>query len=158
MFVLCAVVPYFILTKSSCTSTTSCQMLMPPIETEPMFHTAKLNTVNYSISTTLNSSKSKYTQAREPSSALYLHNLSDHTRMRYLLARVQPCDTRGVDAALPQNPLVKYSRMLSPYLIHAQTIDAVIGRIRLDNSWAIIDRSRSGARTQFINDEGNDID
>lgn len=46
--------------------------------------------------------------------------------------------------------------MKSPEIIHISTVSAVVGRIELvDNVWAIIDRSDHGARTQFVDEEGN---
>jgi hypothetical protein len=89
---------------------------------------------------------------------LYLRNSSDNTREPYLLALIKPCETAGLDAALPENPLVRYTRTLGPHMVHMQTINSVIGRIQLDNGWAIIDWSRSGACTQFIDNVGNDFD
>ncbi|CAE6488550.1 unnamed protein product [Rhizoctonia solani] len=75
----------------------------------------------------------------------------------YLLARVQECNTDGTDAADPRVRLVKYARLSTPDIIHAITISAVIGRVRCnDGQWAIVDRSSSGSRTQFVDDEGNE--
>ncbi|CAE6541180.1 unnamed protein product [Rhizoctonia solani] len=75
----------------------------------------------------------------------------------YILARVQECDTDGRDAADPRVRLVKYTKLSTPDIIHASTISAVIGRVRCsDGQWAIVDRSSSGARTQFVDDEGNE--
>ncbi|KAB5587614.1 hypothetical protein CTheo_8947 [Ceratobasidium theobromae] len=83
----------------------------------------------------------------------------DDTREPYLLVRVKECQTGGFDAALPKNPLVTYRRIGTPDIIHIESINAVIGRISLDNNtWAIIDRSRNGARTQFVQDDGEDFD
>jgi hypothetical protein len=76
-----------------------------------------------------------------------------------LLVRVKECNARGLDAALPTSPVVLYSRMSSPDIIHIETVNAVIGRMKFNhNTWAIIDRSRSGARTQFVDEEGDDFD
>jgi hypothetical protein len=88
---------------------------------------------------------------------LYLHNLSDDTLMPYLLARVEPCDTDGLDAASPAHPVVTYTQqdVGSPIIIHVNTIVAVVGRIQMGNTWAIVDRSRDNVRTQFMDDEGN---
>jgi hypothetical protein len=75
----------------------------------------------------------------------------------YLLARVQECNTDGTNAADPRVRLVKYTRLSSPDIIPVNTISAVIGRVRYDSHhWAIVDRSSSGARTQFVDDEGNE--
>jgi hypothetical protein len=89
-----------------------------------------------------------------------LKYLSDGTRTPYLLARVTPCNTRGLDAALRENPVVTFdsAQMVrtSPDIIHINTIVAVVGRIHMGgNKWAIVDRSRSGACTQFVDEEGN---
>jgi hypothetical protein len=40
-------------------------------------------------------------------------------------------------------------------MIHTNTIVAVVGRIQMGNTWAIVDRSWGNARTQFVDDEGN---
>ncbi|GAB1527436.1 hypothetical protein RhiTH_010611 [Rhizoctonia solani] len=84
----------------------------------------------------------------------------DGAHVPYLLARVTECVTGGVDAARRGTPLVRYNRELRPRIIHIETIVAVIGRVHLgDKEWAIIDRSRDGARTQFLDDDGNiDLD
>jgi hypothetical protein len=73
----------------------------------------------------------------------------------YLLARIQECNTRGLDATRPENPIVTYNRLDSPEIIHLGTVHAVVGRIKVGgrNIWAIVDRSR-GARTQFNNENG----
>ncbi|KAH7335060.1 hypothetical protein B0J17DRAFT_733100, partial [Rhizoctonia solani] len=41
---------------------------------------------------------------------------SNDTRRPYLLAFIQPCDTRGMDATLPETPVVTYERMLTPHM------------------------------------------
>ncbi|CUA77659.1 hypothetical protein RSOLAG22IIIB_12749 [Rhizoctonia solani] len=75
----------------------------------------------------------------------------------YLLARVRECNTDGNDAADPRAHLVTYTELSSPDIIHAKAISAVIGRVSCGgNTWAIVDRSSSGARTQFVDDEGNE--
>jgi hypothetical protein len=44
----------------------------------------------------------------------------------------------------------------SPDIIHIDTIVAVVGRIHMGgNNWAVVDRSRGGARTQFVDEDGN---
>lgn len=43
----------------------------------------------------------------------------------------------------------------SPHIIHANTIVALVGRIQMGNTWAIVDRSRGNARTQFLDDNGD---
>ena len=81
------------------------------------------------------------------------------TREPYLLARVQECMTGGLDATLRENPLVTYTRMKTPDIIHIESINAVIGRVDIGNrTWAIIDRSRHGARTQFVDENGDLFD
>ncbi|KAB5593712.1 Dynein heavy chain, cytoplasmic [Ceratobasidium theobromae] len=81
----------------------------------------------------------------------------DDTLTPYLLARVQTCETRGQDAASRESPVVTYTERgtRSPDIIHANTIIAVVGRIRMGTTWAIVDRSRGNARTQFVDDDGN---
>ena len=79
----------------------------------------------------------------------------------YLLARISECETGGLDAADPRNRVVVYSEMRTPDIIHINTISAVVGRMSLDDAdrrWAIIDRSASGARTQFVDEAGNEFD
>ncbi|CAE6417422.1 unnamed protein product, partial [Rhizoctonia solani] len=75
----------------------------------------------------------------------------------YLLARVDECNTDGRDAADPRVDVLTYThpRRIAPDIIPVYAISAVVGRIRLPNNiWAIIDRSSSGASTQFIDEEG----
>ncbi|KAG9075885.1 hypothetical protein FRC06_009840 [Ceratobasidium sp. 370] len=83
----------------------------------------------------------------------------DNTRTRYLLARVLPCNTGGLDMALPENPRVTFNIAQmrgGGIIININTIVAVVGRVNLSgNEWAIIDRSRDNARTQFVDEEGN---
>ncbi|KAF8752833.1 Transposase family tnp2 [Rhizoctonia solani] len=75
----------------------------------------------------------------------------------YLLARVEECQTDGRDAADPRVDKVEYKKKLTPDIIPAGAITAVIGRVELGkNHWAIVDRSSSGARVQFVDDEGNE--
>ncbi|CAE6451716.1 unnamed protein product [Rhizoctonia solani] len=86
-------------------------------------------------------------------------NDPDETREPYLLARVQECVTGGLDATLRENPLVTYTRMKTPDIIHIESINAVVGRVNIGNrTWAIIDRSRHGARTQFVEENGEMFD
>ena len=77
--------------------------------------------------------------------------------MSYLLAWVKPCETRGLDAASPENPVVTYTERDggSPYIIHVNTIVAVVGRIRMGNTWAIVDQSQGNVHTQFVDDDRN---
>ena len=74
--------------------------------------------------------------------------------------RVNEFNTDGTDAADPRVDLLVYthSRRITPDIIHVYAISAVVGRMRLaNNRWAIIDRSSCGANTQFIDDEGNEV-
>ncbi|CAE6497313.1 unnamed protein product [Rhizoctonia solani] len=93
-----------------------------------------------------------------------LHNIyyveyiepGDGKREPYLLARVTECVTGGIDASRRGTPLVTYNQELDPSIIHLKTIVAVIGRVHLGGKeWAIVDRSRDGARTQFLDGDGN---
>ncbi|KAG9083055.1 hypothetical protein FS749_006340 [Ceratobasidium sp. UAMH 11750] len=87
----------------------------------------------------------------------FIEDIENNTRRPFVLARVMECVTGGLDAALPENPYVVYNRMRSPSIIHIHTINAVIGRIQVEpNTWAIIDASRHGARTQFVDDDDDD--
>ncbi|QRW26662.1 Transposase family Tnp2 protein [Rhizoctonia solani] len=80
----------------------------------------------------------------------------DGKREPYLLARVTECVTGGIDASRRGTPLVTYNQELDPSIIHLKTIVAVIGRVHLGGKeWAIVDRSRDGARTQFLDVDGN---
>ncbi|KAJ1306455.1 hypothetical protein OPQ81_007458 [Rhizoctonia solani] len=79
----------------------------------------------------------------------------------YLLVRIQECKTQGLDATDARNRVVKYSDMHTPDIIHLNTISAVVGRMSLDDrgkTYAIIDRSTSGARTQFVDATGDTFD
>ncbi|KAG8736603.1 hypothetical protein FRC10_009138, partial [Ceratobasidium sp. 414] len=80
------------------------------------------------------------------------------TRKSYLLACIQTCvGTNGRDASLPQIPVVKYRRLSTLDIYHMNTIDATVGRIKVNNTkWAIIDRSRNGAHMQFVDKDGDD--
>lgn len=83
----------------------------------------------------------------------------NNVRVPYLLARVKECQTDGLDAALPQNPLVIYRRTRTPDIIHLDAITYVVGRVEIvHNTWAIIDRSTNGARTQFVDPHGEPED
>ncbi len=83
---------------------------------------------------------------------------SNNERTRFILARVLPCDTNGQDAALRANPVVTYQKLLPACFIHIQTVVAVVGRVRLANRWAIVDRSRGMARPTFVDDDGDTLD
>ncbi|KAG8779285.1 hypothetical protein FRC12_024465 [Ceratobasidium sp. 428] len=75
-------------------------------------------------------------------------------RTRYVLAGVRMCNTRTLDAALPENPRVtfKMSQLRgNPEMIHIETIISAVGRVHVGgDEWAIIDRSRENMRTQFV--------
>ncbi|KAG9078211.1 hypothetical protein FRC06_008488, partial [Ceratobasidium sp. 370] len=87
----------------------------------------------------------------------FIMNPANNTRKSYLLARVKECNTRGADTALPGSPIVKYTTLNTPDIIHLETVTAVVGRVPVDHrTWAIIDRSRSGACTRFVEDDDND--
>ncbi|KAG9095747.1 hypothetical protein FS749_009884 [Ceratobasidium sp. UAMH 11750] len=80
----------------------------------------------------------------------------DNVRAPYVLLAVQECKTDGRDAVLLANPVVTYTQLASTVLIHVDTVVAVVGRVRIGNAWAIVDRSRGNARTRFVDEEGND--
>ncbi|CAE6476283.1 unnamed protein product [Rhizoctonia solani] len=45
--------------------------------------------------------------------------------------------------------------MSTPDIIHLDSITYVVGRVKIaHNTWAIVDRSTSGARTQFVDANG----
>ncbi|QRW01118.1 Transposase family Tnp2 protein [Ceratobasidium sp. AG-Ba] len=85
----------------------------------------------------------------------FITDLLTNDRQPYLVARIKSCQgTDFLDAALPENPLVTYRTLSTPDIFHLKTIEAVVGRIKISrNQWAIIDCSRNGARTQFVNDD-----
>jgi hypothetical protein len=88
---------------------------------------------------------------------MYLHDPSDNTLTPYLQVHVEPCNTCGLDAALPANPVVMYTEcdVRSPDIIHVNTIVAVVGRIQMGNTWAIVDRSQDNMCMQFVDDDRN---
>ena len=76
----------------------------------------------------------------------------------YLLVWVKECKKGGLNATLCKNPLVTYRWMKSPEIIHIESINAVVGRIDIGNhTWAIINHSRNGARTQFVDENGDEF-
>ncbi|CUA71183.1 Dynein heavy chain, cytoplasmic [Rhizoctonia solani] len=81
----------------------------------------------------------------------------DDSLTSYLLLRVESCNTRGLDATKPETPVVTYANreVSTPDIINAKTLVAVIGRVKMGDAGAIVDRSRGNARTQFLDDEGN---
>ncbi|QRV77986.1 Transposase family Tnp2 protein [Ceratobasidium sp. AG-Ba] len=90
----------------------------------------------------------------------FIEDIENDIRKPFLLARVELCkDTNGVDATDPETPSVTYRRLDSDDLFHIATIEAVVGRVKINNSeWAIVDCSRDGARTDFRDEEGEDLD
>ncbi|KAG9092714.1 hypothetical protein FS749_015494 [Ceratobasidium sp. UAMH 11750] len=90
----------------------------------------------------------------------YIKDFETNEREKYLLARIRTCmGTRGRDASLPENPIVKYSQLSTPDIHNIMTIDAVVGRIKINrNEWAIIDRSRNGMRAEFVDEDGEVLD
>jgi hypothetical protein len=70
---------------------------------------------------------------------------------------VKSYDTGGLDAAKPETPVVTFTEndAETPVIINALTLVSLVGRVRMGNTWAIVDRSRGNARTQFLDDEGN---
>ncbi|KAG8728851.1 hypothetical protein FRC10_004511 [Ceratobasidium sp. 414] len=86
----------------------------------------------------------------------WIQDPATNARSPYLLARVQECNTRGLDATQPETPIVTYNRLATPDIINLGTVHAAVGRIKVGgrNTWAIIDRTK-GARTQFNNEDGN---
>ncbi|KAG8705736.1 hypothetical protein FRC08_001487 [Ceratobasidium sp. 394] len=80
----------------------------------------------------------------------------DDVRAPYVLLSVRECKTDGSDAVLPEHPVVAYTQLATAGLIHVDTVVAVVGRVRIGNTWAIVDRSRGNVRTRFVDEEGND--
>ncbi|KAF8692451.1 Transposase family tnp2, partial [Rhizoctonia solani] len=71
-------------------------------------------------------------------------------RKLFLLAFIEPCNTRGLDATKPNTPVVKYKDMLTPHMVHINTIEAVVGQVLQGDLWAIVDCSQKGAWIVFI--------
>ncbi|KAG8731422.1 hypothetical protein FRC10_001761, partial [Ceratobasidium sp. 414] len=90
----------------------------------------------------------------------FIEDLENNVQRPYLLVRVKTCrGTNGLDAALPENPSVTYRSLSTPDIFHIDTVNAVVRRIALNhNTWGIINRSRSGARTQFVDDDDDNDD
>ncbi|KAG8749984.1 hypothetical protein FRC11_010871, partial [Ceratobasidium sp. 423] len=89
----------------------------------------------------------------------FITDIENDVHKPFLLARVRECQTGGLDVARPENPLVTYRQTSRPYIIHLDTITYVIGRVQITyKTWAIIDRSTSGARTQFVDANGEPED
>ncbi|QRV93624.1 Transposase family Tnp2 protein [Ceratobasidium sp. AG-Ba] len=85
----------------------------------------------------------------------FITDLFTNARVPYLVGSIALCEgTNFLDAALPENPQVTYRKLTNPSIFHLSTIDAVVWRIKISRrDWAIIDCSRNGARTQFVNDD-----
>lgn len=66
----------------------------------------------------------------------------------YLLARVTPCKTGGVDAT-KAFASYKTGEEEPDLFIDVRTIHCVVGRIYTRGKWWIVDRSRGAARTVF---------
>ncbi|KAG9091075.1 hypothetical protein FS749_000101 [Ceratobasidium sp. UAMH 11750] len=86
----------------------------------------------------------------------YIRNQATNNRVPYLLVCVQECNTGGLDAALPENPIVTYNRLATPEIINFSAVQAAVGRVKVDgqNTWAIVDQSR-GVHTVFNDEDGN---
>ncbi|KAG9094667.1 hypothetical protein FS749_012062 [Ceratobasidium sp. UAMH 11750] len=86
----------------------------------------------------------------------YIRNRAMNDRRQYLLVRVEECKTEGLDATLPENPIVTYNQLDTPEVINLGAVHAAVGRVKVGgrNTWAIVDRSR-GARTVFNGEDGN---
>ncbi|KAG9120843.1 hypothetical protein FRC07_003501 [Ceratobasidium sp. 392] len=74
----------------------------------------------------------------------------------YLLAAIKACNTDGSDAVQPETPVVTYTELEPINMVHINTIIAVVGRIKLGEMWAIVDRSRENTRPTFNDDDDND--
>lgn len=74
---------------------------------------------------------------------------------RGLLALVSICDASG-DATRSQ---VWYSKLKKPQFVHVGTIQCVVGRVKVENRWGIIDTSIEGKRTSSIDaDDASALD
>ncbi|KAG9077702.1 hypothetical protein FRC06_008756 [Ceratobasidium sp. 370] len=85
----------------------------------------------------------------------FIRDPATNTQIPYLLVRVEECNTRGLDASRPKNPIVTYNRPDTQDIINLGTVHAAIGRVKVGrrNTCGIVDRSR-GVCTQFNDDEG----
>lgn len=66
---------------------------------------------------------------------------------KLLLAVINPCDTKGNDARLG---VVKYQKNLSTIVLDLQNVESIIGRVVVEKSWGIIDRSGGVAKVEFL--------
>ncbi|KAG9088780.1 hypothetical protein FRC06_001852 [Ceratobasidium sp. 370] len=73
----------------------------------------------------------------------FIQDPATNTQIPYLLVRVKECNTHGLDATDPENPIVTYNRLDTPDIINLGTVHAAIGRIKIGgrNTWGIVDRS-----------------
>ncbi|KAG9119168.1 hypothetical protein FRC07_005960 [Ceratobasidium sp. 392] len=74
----------------------------------------------------------------------------------YLLAAVKACNTDGSDAVKPETPVVTYTELGPINMVHINTVIAVVGRIKLGETWAIVDRSRENVRPTFDDNDNNE--
>ncbi|KAF8598986.1 hypothetical protein BDV93DRAFT_560760 [Ceratobasidium sp. AG-I] len=89
----------------------------------------------------------------------FIEDLEQNRQQPYLLVRIQECVTRGLDATLPESPVVKYSPMLTSDIINIGSVVAAVGRVPVNyNTWAIVDRGRNSARANFADEEGDEFD
>ncbi|KAG9088790.1 hypothetical protein FRC06_001851 [Ceratobasidium sp. 370] len=97
-----------------------------------------------------------YSRIRDIFYVEYIRNQAINKQKQYLLIRVEECTTEGLDATLPENPIVPYNRLDTPEVINLGAVQAAVGRIKIGgrNTWAIVDRSW-GARTVFNDEDGN---
>ncbi|CAG7851119.1 SubName: Full=Uncharacterized protein {ECO:0000313/EMBL:CCA74327.1} [Serendipita indica DSM 11827] len=77
-----------------------------------------------------------------------------HEASRELLAYVSACNTQG-DATQES---VWYSELRAPEFVHINTIQCVVGRIKVGKRWGIIDTSLNCARTTFVGPEDIDLE
>ncbi|KAF8680006.1 Transposase family tnp2 [Rhizoctonia solani] len=71
--------------------------------------------------------------------------------LEYLLAHILPCETFTHDDAT--STLVEYQKMAGHSIaVHLNSVEAVVGRAKRDDTWGIIDRSNGAVRTLFTND------
>lgn len=70
----------------------------------------------------------------------------------FLLARVTPCNIDNNEDATEE--LVEYTKMANQQLIiHLNSVEAAVGRVKRHTKWSIIDRSRGAVRTLFTSDQ-----
>ncbi|QRV80941.1 Transposase family Tnp2 protein [Ceratobasidium sp. AG-Ba] len=70
---------------------------------------------------------------------------------KFLLARILPCDIERLGDATEE--LVKYKRMKRfQTVVHLNTVEAVVGRVKRHDTWFIVDQSKGAVRTLFTDD------